>query len=48
MSGETPAKHAHLKSDLSSDIVTTHAGSGRQTHDSTPDKRNKYKCLYLF
>lgn len=39
MSGETPAKHADLKSELSSDIVTQHTGSGRQTHASTPDKK---------
>lgn len=41
MSGETPAKHADLKPELSSDIVTKHAGSGRQTHASTPDQRHK-------
>lgn len=39
MSGETPAKHAELKSELSSDIVTQHTGSGRQIHASIPDKK---------
>lgn len=43
MSGET--KHVDLKSELSSDTVTKHAGSGRQTQASTPDKRHKYKCI---
>lgn len=48
MSGETPAKHVDLKSELSFDIVKKHTGSGRQTLASTPHKRHKYKCLCLF